>query len=163
AGVGVLIPPLQEVVFHCLIGFALVCNPEVDTVSEILSGQKKRFVGVGRGSETADCVVSGLVSHLFETKVRGRQGIFNAGGLSFNGGVHQPGPALQRMETEAAFITKPALVHLDVSPSDGAVNLSFGVRIAGNAAAEGPRGMIDAEIAARAAAGADRTGALKKP
>ena len=68
-----------------------------------------------------------------------------------------------RMEAQPAFIAQPALVDVDIAPADRSVDLAVGCGVAGNAATHRASRMIDAQIAAGAAAAADRAGSLEKP
>src|SRR5436190_7599787 len=75
----------------------------------------------------------------------------------------QPGPSLHCMKTQAPFVAEPALVDFDISPADGSIDRSLCCGDAGNAATLGPGRMIDAQIAAGAAAAADGVGSRQEP
>src|SRR5262245_55655293 len=75
----------------------------------------------------------------------------------------QTRPSVERMETESSFIAKPALVYLDIPAADRPINLSVRGSVAGNTATDRARGVIDAQVAARAASGANRICTFEKP
>ena len=77
--------------------------------------------------------------------------------------VPQARPAFERMEAQPAFIAEPALVDVDIAPAHGSINLAVRCGIAGNAAAHSASRMIDAQVAAGAAAAANRICSLEKP
>src|SRR5262245_50226214 len=75
----------------------------------------------------------------------------------------QARPSIERMETEPAFIAKPAFIDFDIPAADSAVNLAIRGGVTRNPTTDGARGVIDAQVAAGAASSADRIRTLEKP
>src|SRR6516165_10549805 len=95
-----------------------------------------------------------LLSNGFELFVNLSSGIFH---------VPQPRPAFEGVKAEPAFVAQPTLVHFDVAPADGTIDLASCCRISRNAAANGSGRVIDTQVATGAASAANGIRSLQKP
>src|SRR5215471_7959517 len=95
-----------------------------------------------------------LLSNDFELFVNLISGIFH---------VPQPRPSFEGVKTEPAFVAQPTLVHFDVAPANGTIDLACCCRISRNAAANRSGRVIDTQVAAGAASAANGIRSLQKP
>src|SRR5437870_4935709 len=92
-----------------------------------------------------------------------RQRFFDCCGSAADQRGPQPWPSFKRMEAQTAFVTKPALINVDVAAPDRPVDSSFAGRVAGNAASDRASRMVDSQVASCAATAADRVRPLQEP
>src|SRR5262245_3974021 len=157
------IQPAEQIVLHHLIPFGFFTDAKVHAILEIFLHQEQRFIGICGGRERRDGIVAMLLANRVEPGMNEWQCVCSCGGLTAGNRGYEAWPFFECMETKAAFVAKPAFVYGYVTAADGSVDLSIAGCVAWNAAADRPRRMVDAKIAAGAAAATHRVCPLQKP
>src|SRR5262245_1635802 len=153
----------QQIILALLIEIDFFAESKIHSAFEVLLHQEERFIRVGCGTKRSNGRIAVLTADGFEFFVNLRNQIVNQLLFTIHAGMTQAGPSLHRVKAEPAFITKPALVDIHITAAHGSVDLAVASRIARNPTANGSGRVIDAKIASRAAASANRSRAFKKP
>src|SRR5215831_14111173 len=132
-----LVQTPEQIILLLLIQLRLFGQTEINTSFEIFFQKVQGFVGVIRGSQCRKGRVSVLAADRFETLVDSRQQIGQDFSFTAYDRVAQARPLFQRMKTEPALVAQPTLVNIDVTASDGPINLPVRRRVAGNSATGG--------------------------
>src|SRR5262245_20962001 len=125
----------EQVVLSLLIKICLVANAEIEASVEKLVHHEERFVCVCGGCQTCNRRVAAFRTNFIDSAVSGFQRFVDCLRPTIDTSRNEARPALQRMKAEASFVAQPAFIDVNISPADGAVDLSVRRGVAGNSTA----------------------------